>query len=44
MDKTALLIIDHGSKQVAANIMLGGVAQKLQEQRPDLIVEMAPPD
>ena len=37
----ALLIVDHGSKQVAANIMLSAIAQLLREKRPDLIVEMA---
>lgn len=38
---TALLIIDHGSVQPAANAMLDDVAVGLRRKRPDLIVEVA---
>ena len=38
---TALLIIDHGSVQPAANAMLEDVAAILRRKRPDLIVEIA---
>ena len=36
--KTALLIIDHGSKRKKANHMLFELVKMLQKQRPDLIV------
>ena len=38
---TALLIIDHGSVQPAANAMLEDVAAIVCRKRPDLIVEIA---
>ena len=36
--KTALLIIDHGSKRKEANHMLFEMVQLLQSHRPDLII------
>ncbi len=39
--KTALLIVDHGSRREEANRMLEGVAEILRRQREDLIVEIA---
>ena len=37
----AILVIDHGSLVEAANHMLETVVMRMQEKRPDLIVEMA---
>jgi len=39
--KTALLIVDHGSKRTEANAMLEEVAAILRAKRPDLIVHIA---
>ncbi len=36
--KTALLIIDHGSKRKSANHMLFDIVKLMREQRPDLLV------
>ena len=41
MKKTALLIIDHGSKKKAANDMIEDIVALIQKSRPDLIVEGA---
>ena len=41
MQKTALLIVDHGSTRREANEMLGDVAEILRRLRPDLIVHYA---
>jgi sirohydrochlorin ferrochelatase len=41
MEKTALLIIDHGSKRVEANEMLKFVAAIIKKQKPGLIVHVA---
>lgn len=39
--KTALLIVDHGSKRAEANEMLADVAEILRRKRPELIVHFA---
>jgi len=49
MSRTALLIVDHGSKQAEANAKLKQVAALLEALRPGLIVryahmQLAPPD
>jgi sirohydrochlorin ferrochelatase len=41
MGKTALLVVDHGSKRKEANDMLFEVAAILKELRPDLPVHIA---
>jgi sirohydrochlorin ferrochelatase len=38
MMKTALLLIDHGSKRKAANYMLFELVKLLRKQRPDLLI------
>lgn len=38
IDKTALLIIDHGSKRKAANHMLFDLVKAMREREPDLLV------
>ena len=39
--RTALLIVDHGSRREKANQMLYGVAEILRQKRPQLIVQIA---
>lgn len=39
--RTALLIVDHGSRREEANQMLYGVAEILRQKRPQLIVQIA---
>ena len=39
--RTALLIVDHGSRREEANQMLHGVAEILRQKRPQLIVQIA---
>ena len=39
--RTALLIVDHGSRREEANQMLHGIADILRQKRPHLIVQIA---
>lgn len=40
-NKTALLLVDHGSKVSEANMLIVDVMRIIEEKRPDLIVEIA---